>query len=189
MTRLLMHESLAVRIRATIALTFGLLISIWFFSALLLPPGIIRFNAGTWLEDLPVLPSALFIFAINLLIGACGVILMNQWHTRRGLAAGYYLLLLRSSVFHGILRGTNSFAFPYTSHVENIIGFLRVGLWETLALCLICAATASLARYPTSSYYGLVSFYKFIHNPTAYIKKRVVALSKEGVFFICLGMG
>jgi len=118
------------------------------------------------------LPSALVIFVMNLLIGACGTILMNQWRTRRGLATGYYLLLLRSSVFHGVLRGTNSFAFPYASQRESIFGFFRVGLWETLALSLICVATASLAGYPTNSPDGLVSFGRFIRNPAGYLTKK-----------------
>lgn len=186
MVRLLMNESLAVRIKSTIVLTFILLITIWFFSALLLQPGIISFNAGTWFENLPVLPSTLLIFGMNFLAGACGIILMNQWRTKKGLAVGYYIHMLRSSVFHGVLRGTNSFTFPYASHGDIILGFLRVGLWETLALCLICAASASLARFSVNSHYGLISFLKFIRYPVAYIKKQELKLILVGIVLLML---
>lgn len=50
--RLLMSDDLAVRVRATVLLTFLLLIAVWFFSALLFQPGILRFNAGIRLQDL-----------------------------------------------------------------------------------------------------------------------------------------
>jgi len=186
MTRLLMHNSLVVRITVTILSTLVLLIFVWAFSAVLLPQGVIRFNAGIWLQDLPAISSALLIFGMNLLAGACGIILMNQWHTKTGLAVGYYFLLLRSSIFHGVLRGTNSFTFPYDSHSEVILGFFRVGLWETLALCLICAATASLAKYPTSSHYGVVSFFKFMRNPAKYIKRQEIAFILAGVTLLAL---
>lgn len=184
--RLLMSEDLAVRVRATILLTFCSLIAIWFFSGLLLQPGIIRFNAGTWLQDLSVLPSTLLIFGMNLLVGALGIILMNQWRTRKGLAVGYYILIFRSSVFHGVLRGTNSFTFPYASHGDIILGFLRVGLWETLALCLICAASACLASHPTSSHYGLVSFVRFIRRPGSYLRKQELTLILVGFVLLLL---
>lgn len=181
-----MSEDVAVRVRATVLLTFLLLIAIWLFSALLLQPGIMRFNVGTWLQGLPVLPSTFFIFGMNLLLGALGIILMNQWRTRKGLAVGYYILVFRSSVFHGVLRGTNSFTFPYASHRDIILGFFRVGLWETVALCLICAASACLARSPASSHYGLVSFVKFIRRPGAYMRKQELTLIMVGIVLLML---
>ncbi len=181
MVRLLMNERLAVRAKSAIAFTFALLVFVWVSSALLLPPGAMHFNAGIWLGDLSLLSSTLFIFVINLLFGVGGIILMNQWYIGRGLAAGYYILLLRSSVFHGILRGTNSFSFPYASQGENILGFFRVGMWETLALCLICAATASLARYPASSHKGFISFYEVIRNPSSHLTKQALVLILAGI--------
>lgn len=123
---------------------------------------------------------------MNALVGALGIILMNQWRTRKGLAVGYYVLIFRSSVFHGVLRGTNSFTFPYASHRNVILGFFRVGLWETLSLCLICAASACLASSPTSSHYGLVSFTKFIRRPGAYVKKQELTLIQVGFVLLML---
>jgi hypothetical protein len=186
MVRLLMNENLAVRIKSTVVLTFILLIIIWFLSALLFQSGIIVFNGGTWLADLNILPSTLLIFGMNLLVGAFGIMLMNQWRTKKGLAVGYYILLLRSSVFHGVLRGTNSFTFPYASHGDIILGFFRVGLWETLALCLICAASASLASFPINSKYGLVSFLKFIRYPVAYLEKQELTIVLVGIGLLML---
>ena len=61
-----------------------------------------------------------------------------------------------------------------------------VGLWETVALCLICAASACLARSPASSHYGLVSFVKFIHRPGAYMRKQELTLILVGIVLLML---
>ncbi len=172
MVNLLMHKSLLVRIGVTIITTLGLLVIIWTLSSLLLPPGLVKINFTASLISSGYI-IAIQIFGANIILGALGLMMMNQWHDARGLAIGYYIHFFRSAVFHGLLRGTNSFAFPYTSQVEIVNGFLKVGLWETLAFCLICSATAAYAAFPTSSPQGLKSFFAFLVRPTR-IKKDVL---------------
>lgn len=180
MAKLLMHRRLFTKTSATILSTFSLLAIIWVLSYLLLPQGLVKINFISSLLAPSPYTLAAQIFAANVILGAFGILLMNQWHDKRGLAVGYYVHFLRSAVFHGVLRGTNSFAFPYSSQGKIIIGFFKVGLWETLALCLICSATAACAAYPTSSPKGLRSFFAFFIKPPK--------IEREGLMVLFLGV-
>ena len=186
MIRVLMHEKLLVRTAGSVSITFVFLTLVWVLSAAVLQPGIIRGNLGAWLINIPVASSAAFLFVLNLVFGAGGITLLNHWHDARGLAAGYYIHIFRSALFHGLLRGTNSFTFPYSSQAEVVQGFFRVGLWETLALSLICAATASLAGYPVSSFEGLPGFLKFLRNPAEHLGKKELSLFLAGITLLAL---
>ena len=147
-------------------------------------PGLLKGSIGITTVFVSVSASAVFILVMNLVFGAGGIILINQWHDSRGLAAGYYIHLFRSSLLHGLLRGTNSFLFPYSSQVDVVIGFFKVGLWETLALSLICAATATLASYPLNSSQGLVSFIKLVRQPTKYMNTKEIATVLLGIVML-----
>lgn len=183
MVKFLMHKKLLFRIGAAIASTLGLLVIIWVLSYLLLPQGVVRINfAASLIFSSPYSIAAQF-FGLNLILGAFGLILMNQWHDARGLALGYYIHFFRSAVFHGLLRGTNSFAYPYNSQAELIFGFFKVGLWETLAFCLICAATASYATFPVSSAEGIKAFFTFLARPKR-IKRNVLIVLIVGVLLL-----
>lgn len=173
MINLLMHKRLLIRISVTIISTLVLLVMIWTLSYLFLPSGLVKINLAASLISSSPYTIAAQIFGANLILGAFGLIMMNQWHDAQGLAIGYYIHFFRSAVFHGLLRGTNSFAFPYPSQVEIVIGFFKVGLWETLAFCLICSATAAYAAFPTNSPQGLKSFFAFLAKP-ARIKREVL---------------
>lgn len=165
MVNLLMDRRVQIRTGMAIVLTLGLLVITWTLSYMFLPPGLVKIGFAASLISSSFNIIAAQIFVANVILGAFGIILMNQWHDARGLAMGYYIHLFRSAVFHGLLRGTNSFAFPYASQDEIIIGFFKVGLWETLAFCLICSATAACATYPTSSSEGIKSFFAFLARP------------------------
>jgi hypothetical protein len=165
MINLLMHKRLVIRTGATIIFTLGLLVIIWILSYLFLPTGLVKINFTASLISSSPYTIAAQIFGANMILGAFGLVMMNQWHDARGLAVGYYIHFFRSAVFHGMLRGTNSFAFPYSSQIEIVTGFFKVGIWETLAFCLICSATAAYAAYPTDSPKGLKSFFAFLARP------------------------
>lgn len=115
MINLLMHDNILVRIGSTIAFTLVLLAIIWLLSSLFLPPGLVKLGFVESLVTSSPHTTTAQILGANMLLGAFGLILMNQWHDPRGLATGYYIHFFRSAVFHGLLRGTNSFAFPYPS--------------------------------------------------------------------------
>lgn len=173
MINLLMHDNILVRIGSTIAFTLVLLAIIWLLSSLFLPPGLVKLGFVESLVTSSPHTTTAQILGANMLLGAFGLILMNQWHDPRGLATGYYIHFFRSAVFHGLLRGTNSFAFPYPSQAEIVIGFFKVGLWETLAFCLICSATAVYAIHPIDSPQGLKTFFTLLSKPSG-IKRDVL---------------
>lgn len=180
MVSLLMDRRVLIRIGVAIVSTLGLLIVIWTLSYLLLPQGLVKINFAASLISSSFFTIATQIFGANMILGALGIILMNQWHDARGLAMGYYIHFFRSAVFHGLLRGTNSFAFPYASQGEIIIGFFRVGLWETLAFCLICSATAACVAFPTSSPDGIKSFIAFLTRPAR--------IGRDGLIVLIIGV-
>lgn len=59
-----------------------------------------------------------------------------------------------------------------------------VGLWETVALSLISASTALLARYPMDSAGGLIGFAAFLHRPAAYLRNGEMILLLVGVLLL-----
>lgn len=183
MAKFLRHNRLFIRVGATIAFTLGLLVIIWVLSYLLLPQGLVKISFTASLIPSSPFTIAAQIFGLNLLLGAFDLMLMNQWHDAGGLALGYYIHFLRSAVFHGLLRGTNSFAFPYNSQAELIFGFFKVGLWETLAFCLICAATAAFAAFPVSSAEGIRAFFTILAKPQQ-IKRDVFIAFIVGVLML-----
>jgi len=53
------------------------------------------------------------------------------------------LILALQGVMIGLTAGANSFEFPFATVWDANIRYLKVGLWETTAYALICAATLS----------------------------------------------
>lgn len=176
MIKLLMHYQLKIRIGATLFLTFLILFVFWILSAAIFKPGIIHLNIGSWLVNMSRMESFIIIFLFNLIFGIFGIILLNQWHDNHGLAFGYYFHFFRSSLFLGILNGTNSFTFPFISQKEIFYGFLKVGLWETVSFSLICAATAKHAKYPWNSNQGILSFISLFRRQERNIKEFFVII-------------
>ncbi|MCL6451220.1 MAG: hypothetical protein K6T75_08015 [Acetobacteraceae bacterium] len=186
MPRILMHPNVGVRAAAAVGLTLLLLGVVWAASHLVLRPGAVRVGWGASLARRSAASAAVQILAFNLLLGAGGIILLNQWRDARGLAIGYYVHLLRSSLLHGLLRGTNSFTFPYPSPAAGFRGFLAVGLWETVGLSLVCASTALLAKYSTRSALGVSGFLAFLRRPAAYLRGGEAALLLGGLVLLAL---
>lgn len=180
MIKMLMDKRVLVRAGINIALTLGLLALTWTLAYLLLPQGLVKLGFTASLISPSVYTITAQILAANVILGALGLALMNQWHDARGLAVGYYIHFFRSAIFHGVLRGTNSFAFPYASQGEIIAGFFRVGLWETLAFCLICSATAACVAFPTSSPDGIKSFIAFLTRPAR--------IGRDGLIVLIIGV-
>lgn len=62
------------------------------------------------------------------------------------------IILIYQAIVIGWTAGTNSFAEPFTSVAAANAAFLRVGLWETTAYVLICAATLPKSLYVADTF-------------------------------------
>lgn len=182
MIYILMHHNPYIRAGSAIGVTLLVLMATSVISWALLPQGIFRVGWGTSLGRISLIQAALRIFALNLLFGVGGIVLLNQWKDVKGLAVGYYVHLLRSGIFYGLIRGTNSFTFPYSSLSDSFRGFVLVGFWETVGLSLVCASTALLARYPTNSAGGFLGLVAFLRRPA-------VSMSRQEIAFLLAGVG
>lgn len=166
----LTYPHVGMRFLGALVLTLAALIASWAVSYLLLPEHLLQFRyirtavatAGLWRTWGKIL-------AINLGMGVGGLVLLNQWQDRWGVACGYYLLVWRSGIFVGVLVGTNSFAFPAPDRLSALIRFFGLGFWESLAMVMACAATAPMARYPIHSGAGLTAFLDFLREPVAHL--------------------
>ena len=181
MIYILMHHNPYIRAGSAIGVTLLVLMATSVISWALLPQGIFRVGWGTSLGKISIAQAMLRIFVLNMFFGAGGLLLLNQWKGMKGLAVGYYVHLWRSGVFYGLIRGTNSFTFPYSSLSDSLRGFLLVGLWETVGLSLVCASTALLARYPTNSAGGFLGLAAFLRRPAVSMSRQEIALLLAGV--------
>ncbi len=186
MIKIFMHHNPFIRASFSVGITLVVLISVSFVTWAIFPQGSFRMGWGASLGKTSLAQAALRIFALNLFFGAGGLLLLNQWKDAKGLAVGYYVHLWRSGVFYGLIRGTNSFTFPYSSLSDSLRGFFMVGLWETIGLSLVCASTALLASYPTNSAGGFARLTAFLHRPAAFMSRQELALLFAGVGLLCL---
>ncbi|MCC6190328.1 MAG: hypothetical protein IT318_14965 [Anaerolineales bacterium] len=67
------------------------------------------------------------------------------------LTPGLVILLVQAVVI-GWTAGANRFAEPFASVAAANLAFVRVGLWETTAYVLICAATLPKSLYVASAF-------------------------------------
>lgn len=186
MKNLLMNRNPLVRAGASICLTLAVFAVVWMVSKAIIPQGALRMGWGTSLGKVSISQVGLRIFALNALLGVGGFLLLNQWKDARGLAVGYYVLVWRSGIFYGLIRGTNSFTFPYASAADSLRGFLLVGLWELVGLSFVCSSTALLARYATSSSGGFSGLVAFCREPFSFIDYKEAFLLVIGVIMIGL---
>jgi len=115
-------------------LSFSIFFLAWVASYLVLPQGVLRGRLpGTWLfgEDVDVVSTFLKILIFNFLVGGIVFSLCNLFRVGN-VPLGYVAIWLQIFVF-GVLKGTNSFIYPYETMLSSFIGFLRTGLWEFTA--------------------------------------------------------
>jgi len=86
----------------------------------------------------------LSIVASNILL--FGLIALGNLFVRFGAVTVGLLILFWQAVAIGWTAGTNGFMEPFPSFAAANRAFLFVGLWETTAYVLICAATVTKSR-------------------------------------------
>jgi len=134
--------------------SFTLFFVVWVLSYLLLPEGVLRgrlLSASLLGKDVNFLDTFVRIFAFNFLIGGVLVSIVCNFFRVAGLPLSYAAIWGQISLF-GILKGTNSFLYPYPTMLDSVMGFLRTGLWEFTAYILMASAFVSLGRYEQKSW-------------------------------------
>ena len=86
-----------------------------------------------------------YILSRNLFILA--LIIVGNLFVRFGSVTPGLLILAVQAVMIGWTAGTNAFASPFPSVTAANAAFLRIGLWETMAYALMCAATLTKSLY------------------------------------------
>ena len=86
-----------------------------------------------------LLRTFLFIIGNNLILFL--LIALGNIFVRFGPFTPGLLILALQGVMIGRVAGANSFEFPFATLWDVNIRYLQVGLWETTAYALICAAT------------------------------------------------
>jgi uncharacterized protein YjeT (DUF2065 family) len=86
-----------------------------------------------------LLRTFLFIIGNNLMLFS--LIALGNIFVRFGPFTPGLLILALQGVMIGRVAGANSFEFPFATVWDANIRYLKVGLWETTAYALICAAT------------------------------------------------
>jgi hypothetical protein len=135
------------------ALSFSIFFLAWTVSYLILPQGVLRGKLpSTWLfgEDVDVLSTFLKIFITNFIIGGVIFSLCNLF--RVGNVPLGYVAIWGQIIIFGMLKGTNSFIYPYETMFASFIGFLRTGLWEFTAYILMTCSTIDLVIYRQESW-------------------------------------
>lgn len=135
------------------AMSLAIFFLTWVASYLFLPQAILRAKLPTmWIYgvDVDVPSTFLKIFAFNFLIG--GVILTLGNLMRVGDVPLGYVAVWGQIFLFGILKGTNSFVYPYETQWASLIGFLRTGLWEFTAYILMTCSTIEFEMYRQESW-------------------------------------
>lgn len=71
---------------------------------------------------------------------------------RFGVITPGLIILIYQGVMIGLIAGSNSFEFPFSSVMEANIQYLRVGLWETTAYAIFCATTLDKSLFVSESF-------------------------------------
>ncbi len=134
-------------------LSFSILFLAWTVSYLILPQGTLRGKLPSTLffgENTDLLSTFLKILLFNFAIGGIVFSLCNLFRVGN-VPLGYVAIWLEILVF-GLLKGTNSFIYPYETMLASFIGFLRTGLWEFSAYILMTCSTVNFAIYRQESW-------------------------------------
>jgi hypothetical protein len=153
MIRYLIDRNVFKRFMWMWVLSFSIFFLAWVASYQVLPQGVLRGKLpGTWLfgEDVDVVSTFLKILLFNFLIGGIVFSLCNLFRVGK-VPLGYVAVWLQIFVF-GVLKGTNSFIYPYETMLASFIGFLRTGLWEFTAYILMTCSTVNFAIYRQESW-------------------------------------
>jgi len=122
-------------------------------SYLVLPQGILRGklpSTALFGEDVNVISTFLKIFIFNFTIGGIIFSMCNLF--RVGDVPLGYVPIWGDILIFGLLKGTNSFIYPYETMLASIIGFFRTGLWEFTAYTLMTCSTIDFAIYKQESW-------------------------------------
>jgi len=134
-------------------LSFSIFFLVWVASYLALPQGVLRGKLpGTALlgEDIDIVSTFLKIFLFNLIVGGIVFSLCNLF--RVGNVPLGYVAIWGQILIFGLLKGTNSFIYPYESMSASFLGFLRTGLWEFTSYILMTCSTIDFAIYRQESW-------------------------------------
>lgn len=90
------------------------------------------------------------------ILGSNGLILLlitaGNLFVRFGSVTPGLVILFVKAVQIGWTAGTNAFSPPFASVAAANAAFLRIGLWETTAYALVCAATLTKSLYVADSF-------------------------------------
>lgn len=87
----------------------------------------------------------LYIVGRNLILFL--IIIFANMFARFGIISLGLIIILFQGIMIGYVAGSNSFEYPFSSVLEANLQYLKVGLWETTAYALICAATITKSLY------------------------------------------
>jgi len=135
------------------ALSFSMFSLAWAASCLALPQGALRGklpSTALFGEDIDIASTFLKIFLYNLIVG--GIVFSACNLFRVGDIPLGYVAIWGDILIFGMLKGTNSFIYPYESMFASFIGFLRTGLWEFTSYILMTCSTIDLAIYRQGSW-------------------------------------
>ena len=148
--RALLHDRLPVRFATLFGLVAVLFVAAWFIGYHLLPErALAAAPARGALDESPATLGAalLQILAWNLTLPLAVVIGANLLLRINGYPLGYAHPLL-TSVWYGLILGSNSFAVPMPARMAPSLAVLqRAGPYEFAGYCLIAVATYGLARF------------------------------------------
>ena len=151
--RYLLHERLLIRSIALFGIVVVIFVSVWEFSYLFLPEGLLRGRslgavlAGTDLAAGSVLVEWLRIFTINLGVMLLGVVAPNVLRTEHDYPLGYKTVVILA-IIYAVILGTDSFTLSQGGKMPPSLAVLgRSGPYEIAAYILAATATHSIAKY------------------------------------------
>lgn len=156
----LVHDRLAVRLLALLAVAAVVFVVVWALSYAFLPEGVLRGRTGgaalagsdlaggtVWLEWLRIL-------AINLAVTFLLLVPANLIRTKGDYPLGY-ISLLSVVTIAAVTLGTNSFTLPMDTRTPpSLAVFGSSGTYELAAYVLAVAATVSIARWRVVRWWG-----------------------------------
>lgn len=134
-------------------LSFSIFSLAWVASYLVLPQGVLRGKLPSTAllgEDVDIVSTFLKIFLFNFIVGGIVFSLCNLF--RVGNVPLGYVAIWGQILIFGLLKGTNSFIYPYETMLASLIGFLRTGLWEFTSYILMTCSTIDFAIYGQESW-------------------------------------
>lgn len=164
----LVHDRLAVRFLALVAVAAVVFVVVWGLSYAFLPEGMLRGRTGAaalagsdlaggsiWLEWLRIL-------VINLAVTFVLIVPANLLRTRGDYPLGYISVIAVATVA-AVTLGTNSFTLPMSTRTPpSVAVFGSSGTYELSAYVLAVTSTVSIARWRVVRWWDADSTVKLV---------------------------